>query len=160
MTNFCVLKSATLFKYCTANKKYIFWWKKYKFFLLISTDIKLHPKVFYCRKLKVLNFLIFLFHRIIFQFDLALWFLKIFHFYTFLKNVGPKLLMIKQMVIQMGYFLLIVLSVMFAFGIISQSLMYPNHPLNSQLLRKIFLPAYFVIGTEFYMRNLMMNGKI
>jgi hypothetical protein len=68
--------------------------------------------------------------------------------------------MIKQMIIQMGYFLLIVLSVMFAFGIISQSLMYPNQPLNSQLLRKIFLPAYFVIGTEFYMRNLMMNGKI
>ena len=67
--------------------------------------------------------------------------------------------MIKQMVIQMGYFLLIVLSVIFAFGIITQSLMYPNQTLNAKLLRRIFFPAYFVLGTEFFTRQLMMNGK-
>ena len=96
---------------------------------------------------------------VILCFNLGIWFYKVFHFYTFLKNVGPKILMIKQMVIQMGYFLLIVLSVMFAFGIISQSLMYPNQPLDMRLLRRVFFPAYFVLGTEFFTRSLMMNGK-
>jgi len=64
------------------------------------------------------------------------------------------------MIVQMIYFLLIVLLVMFAFGIITQSLMYPNQELNVALLKRVFLPSYFVIGTQFYTRQLMMNGNL
>jgi hypothetical protein len=97
---------------------------------------------------------------VILCFDLGIWLYKVLHFYTFLKSVGPKILMIKEMVIQLVHFLLIVLLVMFGFGIITQALMYPNAELNANLLKNIFFPAYFVTGGEYYTRSNIMNGML
>jgi len=49
---------------------------------------------------------------------------------------------------------------MFAFGVSTQALLYPNQSLNSDLLKSVFFPAYFVIGGEYYTRSDIMNAGI
>lgn len=53
---------------------------------------------------------------------------------------------------------MIVLLVMFAFGVSSTALMFKNQNLDSNLLRNVFFPAYFVIGGEYYTRNIIMKA--
>lgn len=43
--------------------------------------------------------------------------------------------------------------VIFAFGVTSQALMFPNQDLSSSLLGQIFLPAYFVIAGGYSLDN-------
>ena len=57
------------------------------------------------------------------------------------------------------YFLLIVILFMFAFGISTQALMYQNQKLDKNLLRRIFLPSYFIIGGEYFTRDLIMKSS-
>jgi hypothetical protein len=48
---------------------------------------------------------------------------------------------------------------MFAFGVSTQALMYPNQALDKALLNNIFFPSFFVIGGEYYTKDLIMSGK-
>ena len=47
---------------------------------------------------------------------------------------------------------------MFAFGICTQSLLYPNQKLSSSLLGNEFLPSYFLIGSDNFLRDPEMAG--
>ncbi len=80
------------------------------------------------------------------------------HTYLSLKWMGPKLLMIKRMFLELFSFILIIVVCMFAFGISTQSLMYHNLPLDINILKNIFFPSFFVIGGEYYTRETIMDG--
>ena len=54
--------------------------------------------------------------------------------------------------------MLIVILFMFAFGVSTQALMYHNQELNSKLLKNVFFPAYFIIGGEYYTRDVIMGA--
>jgi len=56
-------------------------------------------------------------------------------------------------------FMFIILLLMFAFGISTQSMMYHNQPLDWELLKNVFFPAYFVIGGEYYTADTLLGGK-
>jgi hypothetical protein len=56
------------------------------------------------------------------------------------------------------YFIFIVIVFMFAFGVSTQALMYHNQTLDIELLKNVFFPAYFVIGGEYYTRDLVMSA--
>lgn len=59
------------------------------------------------------------------------------------------------------YFIFIVIVFLFAFGVSTQALMYHNQELNSELLKQVFFPAYFVIGGEYYtLDNILQGYKI
>ena len=47
---------------------------------------------------------------------------------------------------------------MLAFGVSTQALLYPNQVFNNKLLQNVFLPAYFIIGGEYYTRDKIMAG--
>ena len=59
----------------------------------------------------------------------------------------------------MGYFMLVVLLAMFTFGISTQALMYHNQELNSDLLKNVFFPAYFVFGGQYLRRETVMGAN-
>ena len=48
---------------------------------------------------------------------------------------------------------------MFAFGVSTQALMFPNQALDDNLLRSVFFPAFFIIGGEYYTRDTIMAGN-
>jgi hypothetical protein len=47
---------------------------------------------------------------------------------------------------------------MFAFGVSTQALLYPNQNLNTTLLASIFLPAYFILAGDYYTRDIIMGA--
>jgi transient receptor potential cation channel subfamily M protein 7 len=98
--------------------------------------------------------------RVILCFNILLWFGRSMYVYKILRSVGPKLYMIRRMLSQLMYFLLIVVMFMFAFGVSTQALMYHNQALNADLLKNVFLPAYFIIGGEYYTYNYMIFRKL
>ena len=99
------------------------------------------------------------FKRLILCIDIILWYLKAMSFYTIIKNMGPKLVMINQLLVELMYFIFIVIVFMFAFGVSTQALLYPNQLLNnSMLLANVFLPSFFIIGGEYYTRDLIMGA--
>ena len=123
------------------------------------------------------------FKRIILSLDIILWYLKLLYSYTVFQRIGPKIYMITKMVhvnslnsnntikinrcffflnsklYELGYFMVIVLLFMFAFGISTQALMYHNQTLDSSLLQNVFFPAFFIIGGEYFTQELIMFGK-
>lgn len=99
--------------------------------------------------------------RITLSLDIILWFFKSLHTYTGIRSLGPKLIMIRIMLIDnLLSYLLIILSFMFAFGVSTQALMYHNVPLNRKLLANVFFPAYWIIGGEYYTKDSILDGKI
>lgn len=58
---------------------------------------------------------------------------------------------------QLAVFLFIVIVFIFAYGISTQALMYHNQELSFSLLKNVFLPAYFVIGGEYFEREKLMD---
>jgi transient receptor potential cation channel subfamily M protein 2 len=97
--------------------------------------------------------------RIILSLDILLWFFRSLHSYSFIRSLGPKIVMIKEMMIELFYFISIILVFIFAYGVSTQSLMYHNQELNFDLIKNVFYPAYFVIAGDYYEREKLMNGK-
>ena len=54
----------------------------------------------------------------------------------------------------------LILVIMFAFGVSTQALLYANQKLNTELLKNVFFPAYFVIAGEYYTRTSIMDAGI
>ena len=102
----------------------------------------------------------FLAARIILSIDIIFWYLKSLRAYWFLKNFGPMLILIEQMVLQLIYYTIILALFIFAFGVSTQALMYPNQKLDKNLLKNIFYPGFFVTAKEYYTRSSIMNGKL
>ena len=100
----------------------------------------------------------FLAARVFLCIDIIIWFVNGLKAYRFLKSVGPMMIMIKKMTFQLFYFIVVALAFIFAFGIATQSLMYPNQVLDKILLKNIFFPGFFVFGKEYYTRNEIMDG--
>ena len=50
----------------------------------------------------------------------------------------------------MMYFIVILLVVLMAFGVVRQSIMYPNEDPDWMLIRNVFLKPYFMIYGEVY----------
>lgn len=76
-----------------------------------------------------------------------------------MRNLGPKLFMIQKMSFELVGFIFIILVFIFAFGVSTQSLLYHNMPLDSNLIKNVFFPAYFVIGGEYYTAESILTGK-
>jgi hypothetical protein len=106
------------------------------------------------------NYDVYLASRIILCIDIIFWFIKILNTYSILKIAGPKLIMINKMLIELISFITIILIIMFAFGVSTQSLMYHNVPLNANLLKNVFSHAFFIIVGEFQTRSSIMDGNI
>jgi hypothetical protein len=97
--------------------------------------------------------------RVVLSIDIIIWYLKTLHICTLIKELGPKLLMMIRMTKELLGFMFIILLFMFAFGISTQSMMYHNQPLDWELLKNVFFPAYFVIGGEYYTADTLLGGK-
>ncbi|CAF0977505.1 unnamed protein product [Brachionus calyciflorus] len=96
------------------------------------------------------NYKCYLAARIILCIDILFWYIRALFAYTFIKKMGPKLLMIRKLALNLAYFFLIILVFFFAFGISTQSLLFQNQQLNTNLLRNVFFPSYFVLIGDYY----------
>ena len=60
--------------------------------------------------------------------------------------------------IELAYFLLILIVIVFAFGICIQALMYHNQSLDQELMETVFFTSYMVIAGQNDIFYTMLNG--
>lgn len=100
----------------------------------------------------------FLAARVILCIDIIIWYFNGLKAYRFIRSVGPMMVVFEKMTLQLFYFIVVALVFIFAFGVATQSLMYPNQVLDKFLLKNIFFPGFFVFGKEYYTRQEIMDG--
>ncbi|XP_014773772.2 transient receptor potential cation channel subfamily M member 4 [Octopus bimaculoides] len=91
--------------------------------------------------------------RVIFCLNLIFFYIRFLHMFSIDKNLGPKLVMIKEMMRDLGYFAMILFIFMTAFGIATQSILNPSTPASFELIKEVFRKAYFHIYAEIFIEE-------
>ncbi|CAF3840513.1 unnamed protein product [Adineta steineri] len=86
--------------------------------------------------------------RIILSLDLTIWFMRSLDIFAAVKRLGPKLVMIGEMVHDLKFFMLMLIVFILAFGVSSYSLIYGVRPFTWHLPREIVNLAYWQIFGE------------
>ncbi|CAF3534340.1 unnamed protein product [Rotaria sp. Silwood1] len=86
--------------------------------------------------------------RIILSVDLTIWFMRSLDLFAAIKQLGPKLVMIGEMVHDLKFFMLMLTVFILGFGVSSYSLIYGANPFNWDLPRRIIDFAYWQIFGE------------
>ncbi|KAI0242998.1 Transient receptor potential cation channel subfamily M member-like 2 [Lamellibrachia satsuma] len=92
--------------------------------------------------------------RIIFALDLMLFYLRTLDIYYLHRKLGPQLVMITEMMVDMWYVIIIIMVFVVAYGVALQAILYPNSPLDFTLMSKMFKKAYFQIYGELFLEEL------
>lgn len=91
--------------------------------------------------------------RLIFSFTIALFYIKFLNIFYAFKTIGPLLLMLVEMLKDLGRFLAILIVFITMFGVMSTSLRFPEREFTLQTLRRIFYESYFNIYAELFLEN-------
>jgi hypothetical protein len=75
------------------------------------------------------------------------------YFFYFKVNYGLQ-------IIDLIYFMIVLIIIMIAFGVFFQSLMYHNQEFDWELLETIFFSSFLVIAGENEITSIMLNSKI
>lgn len=84
-------------------------------------------------------------------------FLRMFRLYSVSPRLGPKLVMIKKMVVELLLYVCILAVALLTYGICSQSLLYPIRPFSWQAMKLIFYYPYWQVYGEIYLEA--ANGE-
>ena len=80
--------------------------------------------------------------------------IRLLHVLTMSKSIAPKLVMIRKMMTDILTLLSILGVFMMMYGVISQSLLYPNHNDWKFTVRRMFRRAYFHIYGELFLEEI------
>ncbi|CAF5105217.1 unnamed protein product, partial [Rotaria sp. Silwood1] len=91
--------------------------------------------------------------KIILAYDLEIWYIRSLAFLGVIRNMGPKLVMIRRMLIDLFFFTYIILIAMVAYGVTSRSMYNYNTDNNADdlifegrsVFRHIIYPAYYLM---------------
>ena len=85
--------------------------------------------------------------RVIMAVDFIVFSLRLLHACSCLRNIGPKLVMIGKMMLDLYYFFIIMMVVVISYAIATQSILYPNSPLSWKTLHKTMkIPFWNIFG--------------
>ncbi|CAF0751348.1 unnamed protein product [Adineta ricciae] len=101
--------------------------------------------------------------RIVLSVDLTIWFMRSLDIFAAVKRLGPKLVMIGEMVHDLKFFMLMLIVFILAFGVSSYSLIYGVQKFSWHLPREIVNLAYWQIfgelnALETFEHNYKANG--
>ncbi len=101
---------------------------------------------------------VFIAARILLAIDLAVWFVRLLHKTIIFRSLGPKLVMISQMVKDLIFFMVIISIFVCTFGIVTQATLHPNNKFNVELFRDIINKAYWPIYGEMLILEEINDG--
>ncbi|ESO08545.1 hypothetical protein HELRODRAFT_190762 [Helobdella robusta] len=96
--------------------------------------------------------------RIVLAFNLMMFFLRVLHMFSVHQQLGPKLVMIKQMMVDLFYFVIIIMVFISSYGITSQVILYPNQELNIKLARDVLSDAWWNVYGQLDI-DMVSDGK-
>ncbi|CAH3032487.1 unnamed protein product, partial [Porites lobata] len=89
--------------------------------------------------------------HVVYCFDVAMWIMRLMHFFYVSKYMGPYVVMIGRMTLDLMYFLLIMVVFFLAYGIPQQALLYPNEGPSWSMASQIFFRPYFQAHGELFL---------
>ncbi|CAI9735208.1 transient receptor potential cation channel subfamily M member-like 2 [Octopus vulgaris] len=89
--------------------------------------------------------------KVMLSLNLITFYIRFLYMLSIHRHLGPKLIMIKKMMQDLGYFIVILFILMIAYGIASQSILYPSAPVSYDLFKKVFRKAYFHMYGELFL---------
>ncbi|XP_014774531.2 transient receptor potential cation channel subfamily M member-like 2 [Octopus bimaculoides] len=91
--------------------------------------------------------------KVVLSLNLISFYIRFLYMLSFHRHLGPKLIMIKKMMQDLGYFIIILFVLMIAYGIASQSILYPSAPVSYDLFKRVFRKAYFHMYGELFLEE-------
>lgn len=92
--------------------------------------------------------------HVVLSVNLTLFYFRILHIFSIHKNLGPKLVMIGKMMMDLFSFLIILVVFILAYGSATHAILYPNSELDWSLIKNIFRKAYFQIYGELFLEEI------
>ncbi|XP_041442670.1 transient receptor potential cation channel subfamily M member 1-like isoform X1 [Xenopus laevis] len=88
--------------------------------------------------------------RVIYCVDIIFWYIRVLDIFGVNKYLGPYVMMIGKMMIDMLYFVIIMLVVLMSFGVARQAILHPDEEPSWRLARNIFYTPYWMIYGEVF----------
>ncbi|XP_033022775.1 transient receptor potential cation channel subfamily M member 1 isoform X2 [Lacerta agilis] len=88
--------------------------------------------------------------RVIYCVDIIFWYIRVLDIFGVNKYLGPYVMMIGKMMIDMLYFVVIMLVVLMSFGVARQAILHPDEQPSWRLVRNIFYMPYWMIYGEVF----------
>uniref|UniRef100_A0A8C1FWF3 Transient receptor potential cation channel, subfamily M, member 1a n=1 Tax=Cyprinus carpio carpio TaxID=630221 RepID=A0A8C1FWF3_CYPCA len=88
--------------------------------------------------------------RVIYCVDIIFWYIRVLDIFGVNKYLGPYVMMIGKMMIDMLYFVVIMLVVLMSFGVSRQAILHPDEEPTWRLARNIFYMPYWMIYGEVF----------
>ncbi|CAL1279991.1 unnamed protein product, partial [Larinioides sclopetarius] len=88
--------------------------------------------------------------RVIYCLDIMYWYIRSLDFLSVNKYLGPYVTMIGKMVIDMIYFVVLLLVVLMSYGVARQGILNPDEEPSWVLVRRIFYMPYFMLYGEVF----------
>ncbi|XP_077980205.1 transient receptor potential cation channel subfamily M member-like 2 [Glandiceps talaboti] len=83
---------------------------------------------------------------------------RLLHMGFFQKEIGPKIIMIKKMLEDLVFFVVILIVFIMAFGVACEALLYPNHEPSLMLIPKVIYKPYWQMYGELFLEE--MEGRL
>ncbi|XP_033100603.1 transient receptor potential cation channel subfamily M member-like 2 [Anneissia japonica] len=98
--------------------------------------------------------------RVVLAIDLMIFYIRLLHVFSVNQNLGPKLIMISKMMVDLAFFMCILFVFLVAYGVASQSIMFPNTDGFIPVIKGIFFQSYFQMYGELFLEDIQVeNGS-
>ncbi|XP_062855927.1 transient receptor potential cation channel subfamily M member 1-like [Trichomycterus rosablanca] len=98
--------------------------------------------------------------RVIYCVDIIFWYIRVLDIFGVNKYLGPYVMMIGKMMIDMLYFVVIMLVVLMSFGVARQAILHPDEEPTWRLARNIFYMPYWMIYGEVFVDSIDRKTRI
>ncbi|XP_022809071.1 transient receptor potential cation channel subfamily M member 3-like [Stylophora pistillata] len=88
--------------------------------------------------------------HVVYCLDVMLWIIRLLHIFSVSKHLGPYVVMIGRMTVDMLYFLLIMVIFLLAYGVAQQAILYPNEIASWSTVSGVFFRPYFQVYGELF----------
>ncbi|XP_033100595.1 transient receptor potential cation channel subfamily M member-like 2 isoform X2 [Anneissia japonica] len=92
--------------------------------------------------------------RVVLAIDLMIFYIRLLHVFYVNQNLGPKLIMISKMVVDLAFFMYILFVFLVAYGVASQAIMFPNTDGFIPVIKGVFFQSYFQMYGELFLENI------
>ncbi|XP_077993111.1 transient receptor potential cation channel subfamily M member-like 2 [Glandiceps talaboti] len=96
--------------------------------------------------------------RYMWSIDVMLYYIRFLHVFYINRQMGPKLIMIGKMMVDLLFFVGILFIIMLGYGVSMQAILYPNESRVVPLIEGIFYKPYFQIYGELFLEE--VRGEI
>ncbi|KAF6029210.1 hypothetical protein EB796_012489 [Bugula neritina] len=91
--------------------------------------------------------------RLFFCFSLIVFIIRFSQIFFVVENLGPKIIMIKNMIVDLMFFLVILALMILTFGVVYQSILHPETTLAWGLINSVIYKPYFQMYGELFLED-------